>query len=393
MDKETFMDGVSWIDRLDFKLSTGTSGNSGLGPYAYWTLADNSEPYGGEPTLSISDPGNPELTWETQQKTTIGIDARIWKKFGVNLEFYHRLTTNMMMEVPYPLTTGFSFNYKNVGSYLNRGIDLRLDYDLWSDTHGNMASIYGILNYNTDKVIELFQGLQTWPMPNSYLLYKVGEPVTFFMPIFKQINPDSGDPEWYLPNEGDLSSTQMDDTKISVGNEFNEKALMQNTGIPRNTPYSGGFGFYGKYAGISLQADFSYYIGKHIISKDLLYSENPKRYPNNNFSRNGLDYWKQPGDHVHLPDIKRYTTLTQTDTRILQNASFCRLKNLTVGYELSHSLLERQDFLTGAKVSLIGRNLLTFTRFKGPDPEPGGHIAYGRNPASKQLMIGLELRF
>ena len=389
--KESFLRGYDWLDKLDAKLSTGTAGNSGLGYYQYWATSATSDTYNGEISSVIYDPGNPDLTWETQQKTTLGFDVHFLNTFGFNLELYNRLTTNMVMDVPYPYTTGISSNVKNVGTYRNRGIDLTVDWDVWKNNKGDILSIYGNFNYNQDKILKLFQGLDTWPMPGLLLMYRVGEPVNFYMPIFKQINPDTGDPEWYLPGS-DAGVTQKDDTKISVG-EFNKEALMQNTGVRFNPPFGGGFGLSGSYAGFFMQADFTFYLGKHMISNDLFFAENPRQFANQNFSRTGLDYWKQKGDVVHLPDIKRYQKLMQFDTRMLQDASFCRLKALTVGYNVPKRFLNHQKFFRSAKLSLQGRNLLTFTKFNGPDPEPNTNLAYGRNPATKQMSINMELVF
>ncbi len=392
MADEKWMKDVTWINKFDLKASTGTAGNSSLGNYAFWALASSSTDYLGEATMVISSPGNPDLTWETQMKTTVGFDARLFNRLDLNVEYYHRLTTNMVMDVPYPYTSGVSGNSQNVGSYLNQGIDIHFDLDIWKNNRrGGLLNVYGNFNYNADKILSLFQGKKTWPMPNYFLMYRVGDSMNYMMPVFRGVDPQTGDPTWYAPGE-DSGILTKDEDNIVVGNEFNRDALMQNTGVRRNAPVSGGFGLYASYYGFYLQADFSYYLGKYMINNDRFFFENGKALEGN-VHKDALDFWRHPGDQVHLPDPTRYRTVSQFDTRMLEDASFLRLKSFTVGYDVPKKYLSKQDFFSSAKLYFIGRNLLTFTKFTGPDPEADINLSYGRNPATKQLSVGLELGF
>lgn len=390
--QESFLRDISWINSLDGKISTGTSGNSALGNYDYFATVGTSTPYRKNVSFAILDPGNPELTWEHQQKSTIGFDGRFLGRLGVNFETYYRLTTQMVMDVPYPYTTGISSNTRNVGSYRNAGFDLRIDYDIWKGHQGDYLSAYVNMNYNRDKVLDLFQGLKYWSIPNTHFIYIVGQPLMYCLPIFKQVNPETGDPEWYIPNE-DKSQIRKDESAIFSGYGFNREALEQNTGIMRNTPVRGGFGLNGQYKGLFASVDFSFFLGKHMISNDLFFGNNPGKFPGDNTLRSSRNYWRKPGDVVPFPDIKRYERILDFDTRMLCNSSFMRLKALTVGYELPQSILSGQEILRGVKLSLTGRNLLTITRFQGPDPEPDTNLTLGRNPASRQFVGSLELTF
>lgn len=83
----------------------------------------------------------------------------------------------------------------------------------------------------------------------------------------------------------------------------------------------------------------------------------------------------------------------QFDTRLLEDASFLRLKSLSVGYDLPRRFLEQQTFFKGVKVGLTGRNLLTFTKYSGSDPEADTNLAYGMNPATMQVLGSIEIKF
>jgi len=103
-----------------------------------------------------------------------------------------------------------------------------------------------------------------------------------------------------------------------------------------------------------------------------------------------LDRWKQPGD---ITDIPRHGEYTEFDSRLLEDASFLRLKNLMLAYSLPSSLLGRTGFIRGFRVFVQGQNLLTFTNFSGLDPEGIANVYAAQYPMSRQFTFGLDLMF
>lgn len=394
--KENFLQDVNWIDELDIKFSIGTQGNADIGNYNSYALAGQSGQYNQQPGWGLTSPGNDDLGWEKQRKTSVGVDARLFNFMNMNVEYYHRLTSDMLMDVPLPLTSGvpqdglgFASVTKNVGKYLNQGVDIHFDFDIIKRRDAGLTA-YINFNYNKDKVIELFQDRDSWILPGYGFGYIVGEPVNFVYPIFKQINPQTGYPEWYLPGEN-IAET----TKGEVTSTFND-TLEQNTGIRRNTPMVGGFGISGDFKGFYLQADFSFALGKNMISNDRYFFENPINFAGFNQSKNVMNYWKEPGDNAEFPSLEYLNNvsplLTEFDSRMIQNASFMRLKNLSIGYNLPKKLFNHK-IITGAKVYVTGRNVLTFTNFTGTDPEIDSNLTLGAYPNSKQFIVGFELNF
>ena len=180
-------------------------------------------------------------------------------------------------------------------------------------------------------------------------------------------------------------------TKKETTKTFNTAALNQNIGIPRYAPMAGGFGLNAGWKGITVQADFAYVIDKYLFNNDRYFYENPSVFAGFNQSNVVLDYWKQAGDETRFP---RYgVQFTQFDSRLIENATFLRLKNLTVGYSLPKSLLEKTKFFTETRLYVTGRNLLTFTNYTGPDPEVDSNLTLGANPNTKQLTFGISLSF
>lgn len=401
--KEEILKNVKWLNTLDAKVSYGTQGNSSIPPYSINSYAGKVGQRGGRLSMGFISLGNPDLGWERQSKFTIGARARVFNALEINLEYYNRVTSDMLFETPLSMTTGLSMGggnnfvtrIENVGRYLNQGIDLQLKADLvQAPDHG--VSAYVNFSYNRDKVLELFDGRQTWFEPGSQLGYIVGKPVSFVLPLYKGVNTQTGHPEWYLPGN-DITQTIKDDSRIV--DEWSSK-LEQNTGVPAYTPMTGGWGIEAHWKGFYLQADFSFAIDKHMLSMDKQYYENDYHVRNKDGNFNGsrllFDYWKKPGDKTEFPSLEYVRNNRQShyiDSKMLENATFMRMKNLTIGYQVPRKSLGKQKVLTSAKFFFAGRNLLTFTRFRGIDPEINQSVSIGANPNTKQFSLGVELGF
>lgn len=398
---ETFLKNCKWLNNLDIKASYGTQGNSSIPPYSTDAYVGKVGQKKGDISLGFISLGNANLGWEHQSKFTLGMKTRMFDRLDMNIEYYNRITSNMLFEVPLPYSSGlpignagYPTRYDNVGSYLNHGIDFQLSADL-AKGHDWGVSVNMNFNYNRDKVLELFEGRKTWYEPGGQLAYIVGKPITFVLPIYKGVNPQTGVPEWYRPGK-DKNTLHCDDK--DVANEWSS-ALEQNTGISAYTPFTGGWGIAAYWKGFYLNADFFLALGKHMISMDKQYYENDyfvrDRKDNSNGSRRLFDYWKQPGDHAEFPSLQWVRNplhqSTYLDTKMLENASFMRLKNFTLGYQLPQKTIGWQKVVRSAKVFFTGRNLLTFTKFRGIDPEVNRNVSYGVNPNTKQMSIGVEI--
>jgi hypothetical protein len=177
----------------------------------------------------------------------------------------------------------------------------------------------------------------------------------------------------------------------NVTSTFSATALQQSTGIKRYPPFNGGFGFNGGYKGIFMSADFTFSQGKHLINNDRYFFENPNQFPGYNQSRTVQNYWKQAGDVTPFP--KYGVQFTQFDSRLIEDASFMRLKGVTLGYVVPQDLINRTHIVKGAKVYVTGRNLWTTTKYSGPDPEVDSNLSIGVNPNTKQVAFGVEVKF
>jgi len=383
---ENFLSSVSAVNDLNLKVSYGTQGNASIGNYQHLGLISSASKYMDTDSKVLAQPSNPSLTWEQQALFTVGLNGRFFNMLDVNVEFYNRVTTDMLMDVPYNYTTGFSELKANVGSLSNRGVDLTLGLDILRgrDYYLRASTTF---NYNAEKVTGLFNGLDRWEMTGYGLAYVVGKPVMFYAPIFAGIDPADGAPMWYLPGENVDETTMKETTK-----KFDEAGLTQNTGKRYTPPIYGGFSIGGGWRGFSLQADFSYVLGKTLINNDAYFYSNPNVFAEQNYHKEVADFWTPENTDAKFPDWSKGYEM-QFDTHMYENANFLRLKNLQVAYALPKKFLAGQNVLNGIKVTFTGRNLLTMTKYSGIDPEVAGNLTLGRLGNSKQYLFGLELTF
>ena len=386
MKKESFMQGLDLISSMNLKISIGTTGNSAIGNYAHLATVGTTQ-YDESTGWLISAPGNPLLAWEKQTKATIGLRFSLNQdRYRFNVEVYDRVTDNMLIAVPMPYTSGFASETSNVGSLRNTGIDVEVDFDLLRGRNYYITPFLNF-NYNRNEVVELFQGLDQWVIPNTGVAWVVGEPVRFYYPYYAGVDPEDGRPMWYVPGaDRSVTTTDQGTTKV-----FDTNALQQNLGIPRYAPFAGGFGLNAGYSNFQVRMDFAFVNDKYLFNNDRYFYENPNVFPGFNQAKTILDYWKQPGDVTEFP--RWQSQFTQFDSRLIEDASFMRLKNLTIEYRLPQSIVQQTGFFTRARVFVTGRNLLTWTGYRGPDPEIDSNISLGANPNTKQWTFGIQMTF
>jgi TonB-linked SusC/RagA family outer membrane protein len=393
--KEDFLKDVSWIDRLIIKANTGTQGNAeinGVGngeiqDYESLALLSGTSFYNGVGGYSITQPGDPYLTWEQQQLTTFGVDVSFLDRIRLNASYYIRNTSNMLLSVPYPYTSGFASVTQNTGSLENKGINIGFEADAWKDpAHKGYVTLFVNADITHNKVTALFDGRQDFPQPNYLQAWVVGQPVTFYLPLYAGVNKQTGAPEWYLPGPNP-SITNKNPNEVT--SNYDQNALQQNSGIGQYAPFTGGFGFRAGYQGFTIETLFNFNLGKHLLSNDGYFYQNPNVFPGYNTLKVAANYWKAPGDNAQFPDINNYQ-MQQFDSSLLENASFMRLKDLNIGYSLPKSVTGDSKAFKSIKVFVEGRNLFTVTKYFGPDPEADTNLVYGQYPNTKQYTVGVK---
>ncbi|WP_295914683.1 TonB-dependent receptor [uncultured Alistipes sp.] len=379
LKQENFLKDVSWVNDLNLNVSYGTTGNSGLDSwYASLGLVGTGPKYNGNAGWALSQVPNADLTWETVATLNVGVSGRLADRVSFGFEFYNKVSTDLLMEMPYSGTTGHSSGWGNIASMRNRGIDLELSVDL-IHTKDVFWSITGNVNYNKNEITKLYQGLDELAFPDYGLKYQVGKPSSLvYTQVRAGVDPNDGAPMWYDLN-GNLTKTYSDD-------------IMQFCGMDTNAPWSGGFSTAFSWKGLGLNMDFSWIGERWIFINERYYTMNPaNQLQRSNFETKMLNMWTTPGQKT---DIPKYGTQFYFDTSAYSNASFIRMKNISLSYSFPKSLIQKSGFLSSVKVYVTGRNLWTITDFEGYDPEVGySNATQGMYPNSRQIVFGAELVF
>lgn len=387
--KEEFLKDNSTISNLSFKVSYGTQGNSGIGEYdQYQILKSSSYPYVGSTAWYLDNPGNASLAWEKQGTLTIGANIELWKKLSLNMEWYRRQTTDMLMDKPLPPSGGFSSQMWNIGGMRNSGIDVNLNYEIFANKNW-AVNFYANFNYNKNQMTKLWEdGLDKASMGDgSMMYYVVGKPFAeFYSQEWRGVNPQTGEPQWTAADGG-------------VTSDFNQ-AVEVDLGKSALAPYSGGFGVNASWKGIGLVADFTWVAGNYMCNNNLYFAANTYFGSQFNQATEVLDYWKKPGDNTKYPALYHES---QFDSRMIEDASFLRLKNIQISYTLPKEILRKTKFLKGLKVYVGARNLWTITGYNGLDPEVAsadfststsvGAFDADVYPNSRQWTFGCEFTF
>lgn len=387
LKRERFLNNVKWLNSLQFRADVGSTGNSSIGNYEHLALVGNGL-YGANYAYGLGSIGNENLKWEKQIQTSVGVDARMLNRLDLGVTFYNRKTKDMLMDVPLAYSTGFGSIMRNVGAMTNRGVELSFGLDVVR-TADLVLNIHGNYTYNKNVIDELFNGVQEWPMGSYLISYIVGKSLNFYMPVYAGVDKETGEPMWY--KKGCVGEPTYTYNPETMTKEYNEDELSQDTGKKRFAPQSGGFGLTLTWKGLSFNADFAYTLGKYIVNNDNFYTYNTYAIPGYfNQSKEMFGIWEKVGDETLIP---AYGTPIEFDTHLLENASFLRLKNVSLSYDLPKEWMAATHFIKNVRITATARNLFTVTKYTGADPEIDSNLSIGAFPNTREYSIGAEITF
>lgn len=378
LKKEDFLKDVEWLNDLSLSVNYGTTGNdSGTGSYGYFGSYGVGGLYNGESSLGIASMSNPDLTWERTAKWNVGLNFSIFDRAHFQVDFYRNKSTDMLMSIPYSMTTGFSSGIGNVAAMTNTGVEANVDVDILK-TKDFYWSFKANVGYNKNEITELFQGRDEYVLANTGLKMAVGHAYgEFYQVRFAGVDPMTGAPLYY---DKDGNKTK----------KFNEERDAVFLGKKRYAPWTGGFGTNFRYKNVSLIADFAWVAGKYMMINDDYFIANPQLATGWNQRVEMLNIWTTPGQITDIPGAKYDVQFTD---QMLQNASFLRMKTLSIQYEFPKKWMQATRYIKGVKVFGIARNLFTITPFEGYDPEPDQNLVQFNYPNTRQFVFGAEISF
>ena len=378
MRNEKFMDSASrWLTNAQIAVSTGTSGNSSIPNYEHLALVGGGLDYVGSAGIGLLQPGNENLGWEKPWTSNLAFHLGFWNRLNVDLEFYYKETSDMLMQVPESYAaSGYGYYWDNVGKMVNKGVELNLTGTILA-VKDFIWTANANVSYNHNRITELYNGVQEYELANTNTKLVVGHPLgEFYINRYAGVNPANGDALWYDKN-GNLTTELRDEDKVLIGKSY-------------HAPWQGGFGTQLAWKGLSLSAQFSWVGDRWMINNDRYFDESNGRFASYNQSRRLLDRWKKPGD---VTDIPRHGVYTEFDSRLLEDASFLRLKNVMLAYSFPKDLLRKSRVFQGVRIYAQAQNPLTFTKFSGLDPEGTSNIYAAQYPMARQFTFGLDLTF
>lgn len=381
LKKESFLEGAGWLTDTRLSFSIGTSGNSEIGYYDYMSAVTNGAIYnqvnGMRPTSKV---GNPNITWEEILSSNIGLALQFLNRWDLKIDWYRRMTRDMLLTVPISMVTGYSTRTENVGEMSNTGIEVEVGGDIIPNLGGFKWNLSGNFAYNRNRLEKLYEGASEFMQSSTGEKYQEGKPFgSYFMPRFAGVSPATGDALWY-DKEGNVTDVYSEENAVWLNKTF-------------YAPWNGGFTTTFSYKGLQLSAFFNWVAQKYVMNNNRFFIENSgAEYVSEwNQSRKMLNRWKKPGD---VTDIPRSDQKTQINSdQWIDDASFLRLKNVTLSYNLPQAWLNRTKVLGNVRVYVQGQNLMTWTKFEGFDPEDDTNVTFGRYPSTRQFMFGMDVTF
>lgn len=390
VSKERFFTQNDILSDLKINASYGLSGNDNIGDFASLSLWRGGQNYNGSAGVSPSQLGNPSLKWESTKQFNIGLNASFFNNsLDVELNYYNKYTTDLLLSESVPDKTGFSSVSSNNGEISNRGVELVLTGRTSKKHPLSLTSTFTI-SHNTNKIEKL-----PVEMSGEYQMFKLieGKPLySFWVWNYLGVDPQTGDAIYEDVNNDGLITA---DDKVVVGD-----AWPDFEGSLRNVL---------SYKRFSLDFTIYFKSGNKMFNYTRSFLESGgTRGITRSMQLSSINYWKQPGDTGVLPRPKSVSNADgsknyeQQCSRNVEDASFLRLKNVTLSYNLPTVFVNRIK-LSAASIYLTASNLFLLTKYTGPDPEvtlngenPNGLVQgldFGTPPQPRSFILGLNLTF
>lgn len=356
--EEDFLKQSETISLLKFRASYGLTGNAEIGNYSARGLFAGTGAYGGLPGQVPSRIANPDLTWEKTKQLDIGFDFGILKNRITGIfDFYQKNTSDLLLDVPIPQTTGFSTKTQNLGSLKNTGFELGINTENFVGAFKWSTAITGAINNN--KITDLGGQILNSNEINAAIS---GQPIgVFYIPEYAGVDPANGDALYY-------KNTVVDgNVDRSTTNNIND-AQRIFAGNP-NPKYTFGLNNTFSYKNFDLGIFFQGVKGNKIFNAGGQYMSANASNGYDNQTVDQMSYWDKPGDITSVPEPRLFAgNGIGNSTRYLSDGSYVRLKTLTLGYTFPVSVLTKIK-LSKLRLYATAQNLLTITGYKGWDPE------------------------
>jgi TonB-linked SusC/RagA family outer membrane protein len=419
INEESFFNKSGFVSSLKLRLSAGTVGNQEIGDYKYEaTYGTGSYSFGGNLATAYlrNNRVNADLKWETTSQYNAGVDVGLWKdRLNLVADIYYKKTSDLLVDIPIEITTGFPSTLANIGSVLNKGVEIGLNANIvdtknvrWSasvnfarnineiTSLGGQGYFFPVFDVNVN-------GLRTLSGIDP-LIVKEGESLgSFYGYVFDGVI-QTGDnlaqlpvPSWYETSGQELQAGDPKFVNQNGDNAINsaDKVVLGNS----QPKFTYGFSSTLNYKNLDLSFIFQGSYGNKLYNAFQHTLEATSEYYNAAASLR--DRWTPTNPSNTVPRAINTPFLT-LDSRYIEDASYLRLKNITLGYTLPFKVGKSSDIRL--RVFAAAQNLLTVTKYSGYDPEAsyyGGDetnglyqgIDIGAYPSSKIFTFGINISY
>ena len=390
INKESLFN-ATWVDRLKLKASIGSQGKDGIGSNRYrktWSIRN----YGGYVGVSPEALGNESITWETNTNFNIGTDFDLFRgRLSGSVEYFYRLTSDMLYFFSYPVSTGYSGVYDNVGDMSNTGIEVAFNGNIMRRKNFRWDAYLNFTHY-VNKIVSIPEKNRTDSVEGhpgfiSGSRY-VGEglPInTFYLKKYAGVNPETGESQWYQDVDGKMVPTT----------DYNS-ASYYLCGNPIPDLY-GGFGTSLSFYGFDLSVAFTYQIGG--VAYDSGYSAYMAApvatSVGMNFHKDVLKAWSDSNKNSEIPRFQYGDNYTAAASdRFLTSSSYLNFQNAQLGYTLPSRVTDKIR-VAGVRLYLTCDNICYMSARKGFDPRfsMSGTSNFAVNSPVRTFSGGLSLTF
>jgi TonB-linked SusC/RagA family outer membrane protein len=381
--QEDFMAGLNWINDLKLRASYGITGNASIGNFDAVPLYGFGYDYDGNPGSAPTNIGNPLLTWESQNTLDIGIDVAVFNRFKTTVNYFNRQNKDLLLDRPLSLTTGFEGNTQNVGDMLNKGFEIEAEAQIIKSTDLNWNLGFNI-SFIKNRVTRLDEPIIDGPQNHT----EGHDYYEFYMWQWAGVNPENGHALWYT------------DESLTTTTENIKNAILCFTGKSATPKSFGGVNTNISYKGFSLGAQVVFVWDKWVYNNQSKGIESDgARAPRSTNLYSFENRWTTPGQEALVPQFVwgNTTKSNQTNsTRYLYDATYIRLRDLTLSYSFGKPVTEKLDIST-LKIFAQANNYLTWVRDRDRleyDPESGvDGIVNGIVPKTKSITFGVNVEF
>lgn len=390
INQEAFMKDTEWVDQLKLRASYGTSGNkAGIGRYASLGLWGVDETYNGSKAAYLRQFANSNLSWESQKMFNVGVDFGFFNRIWGSVDFFKKTSDGLLYDLPVSSESGlYAVNASitmNAAKTSNSGIEVVLGASILPRTSPLTWTMELNASMIKDKIEDLYGDNDIQQTSYQKIWSVGGSQYEFYMPTWAGVDPSNGDPLWYVVDaNGNRSTTNV-----------YSQATYERQGRSTPTVY-GGWNNTFNYKNFDLSIMAAYQIGGKIYDgtyKGLMHDDGSY---SDNWHRDLLNAWSASNTRTDVPRLG--SSSSQLSTRFLYDASYLKIKTVTLGYTLPR-ISGLSNVINNLRVYVSVDNLFTkfFSDYQGYDDIDifgvQGYSLYTSTPSPRTWTVGASVTF